>query len=235
MKNLLYTSLLFLFFSTTIMAQLQQGSLFLSGRLSIQSINQDGGLMPGSAPFLSFNPEVSSTGVEVAPSLGYLFSGNLAGGLELSYAYTSTSLEQSPASSFFPQTQESSLRLFSVRPFLRYYKSFSDKLGLQLDIFGGLGFGSASADRIVDINGNVTELKEDISSFELGLSPGIYYFISPRFMIDASIGGIGYESEKAKPEGPGLANRQNSRFYTFVDSGIGLRVGVNLFFHSARN
>ena len=74
-------------------------------------------------------------------------------------------------------------------------------------------------------------MTEDISSFELGLSPGLYYFLSPRFMIDASIGGIGYESNKATPDVPGAVSRRSSRFSTFLDSGLGLRLGVNFFFH----
>lgn len=231
MKNLLYTHLLFLIISTTTHAQLQEGSFFLSGQLGVQSVNQDGGALLISTPFLVLGPDVSSTIVEVAPSLGYLFAANLAGGLELSYAYTSTKQKQPPASSFFPQTQESTLRLFTFRPFMRYYKGFGDKLGFQLDIFGGLGFGKSTDDRLV--NGALEKVKENVSSFELGLNPGLYYFISPRFMVDASVGGIGYESEKATPDAPGAVSRQSNRFYTFVDSGIGLRVGVNLFFHPA--
>ncbi|MCB9289599.1 MAG: outer membrane beta-barrel protein [Lewinellaceae bacterium] len=232
MKNFLYTTIFLFTFSTTY-AQLQQGSFFLSGRLEVQAINQDGGAVFSSSPLMVTGASISSTRVEIAPSIGYLFAGNLAGGLELSYSHSSTTVEQPSFSSIFPQTQESSLNLFTVRPYMRYYKNLGDKFGFQLDIFGGLGFGKSTADRLA--NSSLQKQKENISSFELGLSPGLYYFISPRFMIDASIGGIGYESEKASPADPaGAPSRQSSRFYTFLDSGVGLRVGVNLFFYPGR-
>ena len=100
-----------------------------------------------------------------------------------------------------------------------------------------LGFATASQMMGLFMNNMNTFMelaeKEDLSSFELGLAPGLYYFISPRFMIDASIGGIGYESEKSTVKEPGAGSRQDNRFYTFLSSGIGLRLGVNLFFHPA--
>lgn len=229
MKNFVYTSLFLLIFSTAATAQLQQGRLFLSGRISVQAVNQDGGLILSTTPFLNTTQNVTATSVEVAPSLGFLFAGNLAGGLELGYSFSSTTLEQPPTSSFFPRTQESRLWIFSVRPFMRYYRGLGEKAGFQLDIYGGIGFGKSIADRLAITT--VEEVTEDISSFELGLSPGLYYFLSPRFMIDASIGGIGYESNKATPDVPGAVSRRSSRFSTFLDSGLGLRLGVNFFFH----
>ncbi|MCB0563526.1 MAG: outer membrane beta-barrel protein [Phaeodactylibacter sp.] len=232
MKNFLYTSLFFILYPVFTMAQLQPGSLFLSGRLSIAANNQNGGQVFSSSPLFTSGSDISATTVEIAPSLAYLFSGNLAAGLELSYENSSTKVEQLPSSSIFIPDQENSLRLFTVRPFVRYYKPFNEKLGFQLDIFGGLGFGQSTSGRLM--NNTIVEVKEDLSSFELGLSPGLYYFISPRFMIDATIGGIGYESQKATVVEPGAGSRESNRFYTFLESGIGLSIGVNLFFLSAR-
>ena len=197
MKNFFYTSLLFFLFSASCLAQLRPGSLFVSGSLSIVANNQNGGQVFNSSPLFLSSSDVSATMVEVAPSLGFLISGNLAAGLELSYVHSSSKVEQSPTSSFFIPGQESSLRLFTVRPFVRYYKPFGERLGFQLDIFGGLGFGQSISDRLV--NSTIVEVKEDLSIFELGLSPGLYYFISPRFMIDASIGGIGVLSQRSTP------------------------------------
>ena len=231
MKDFWYPLLLLFLCSTSCLGQLQPGSLFLSGSLSIQAINQNSGEVFTSMPLSISGADVSSTSVEIAPSLGYLFSGNLAAGLELSYTNSSTTVEQAPSFTFFLPGQEIRLHLFTIRPFVRYYKPFNEKLGFQLDIFGGLGFGESKSNRLT--NNNIVEITEDLSSFELGLAPGLYYFISPRFMIDASIGGIGYESEKSSVKEPGAGSRQDNRFYTFLSSSIGLRLGVNLFFHPA--
>ena len=73
----------------------------LSGSLSIHTINQNSGEVFTSMPLSISGADVSSTSVEIAPSLGYLFSGNLAAGLEVSYTNSSTTVEQAPSFTFF--------------------------------------------------------------------------------------------------------------------------------------
>jgi hypothetical protein len=142
----------------------------------------------GSVSFGSGN--VGSTGEKTnnftfSPSVGYFATEKIAIGVGLNIG-TSTS----EVSSVSTKTNN-----FGINAFGRYYFTPASKFSL----FGhaSVGFGSAKVDSF------------KTNSFNLGIAPGINYFLSENFALETTWGVLSYNSEKADVDGAKAANNFN--------------------------
>lgn len=145
-----------------------------------ESNSTDGGFAKGDL-FLtgSFGISSEKTGDDksnsftVAPSLGYFVSDKIAIGGRISY--TSEKAESENV-----DTQD--LTALGISGFARYYWTPANKFSI---------FGEAEVS-YVSAENNLTNVKG--SGFGLGIAPGVSYFLSSNFAIEASWGLLGYNT-----------------------------------------
>ncbi|WP_347065984.1 outer membrane beta-barrel protein [Flavobacterium sp. WV_118_3] len=126
-----------------------------------------------------------STGFEVAPKVGYFVTNNIAVGAKLGYESIKT--ENAIATTADENT-------FKVGVFGRYYTTPSSKFSL----FGELGAEYwTGKDKIADVKEN---------TFDIAFRPGISYFVSNNFALEATVGKLGYNSAKLDVDGAEARN-----------------------------
>ena len=134
------------------------------------------------------------------PSVGYMVTENIGVGINLG-------LSQSKFTNFDINGNESDVTTTtsnSVGLFGRYYAYHVDDFAFfgQLDV--AFGFGKRKYEDKSDANNN---FENDLSSFGLGISPGIQYWFSPAWSVTAQVGLLGFGSETEKD---GAGNEQKS-------------------------
>jgi hypothetical protein len=156
-----------------------------------------------------------------APGFGYFVSSNLALGLNVDYGFEREQLA-------FGSSKETDTR-HTLRPqlFLRYYRPFNPDFGLWLDFYGGASIGQSK-------NVETDPFSEDISQinslgFDLGVRPGLYYFVARRWALEASIGGFSYSRVRDKVKDSNRDPVIRGGFSAFLDGGLGLRLGLSWF------
>jgi len=146
------------------------GDVFLSGAVGFTSD--------------SFGDSKSNT-FTVAPKAGFFVSDNIAVGVAFRYRGETDETEYTAGDLTITIEEESST--LSVGAFARYYATPAS----DFSFFGELGFNYNTT------NSNDGEvLSEDVkfNGFDITLSPGVSYFISEHFVLEASIGALSYET-----------------------------------------
>lgn len=118
-----------------------------------------------------------STVFEIAPAVGYFVSENIALGLQLGYQ---SAKSETP-------TGESEANTLAVGAFGRYYFMPASRFSL----LGQLGVQYQSTDY---------DVYKD-SGFGVALAPGISYFVSEHFALEATFGILGYSTSKPDFDG----------------------------------
>jgi hypothetical protein len=215
-KHILIGMALYLGFGAVGLAQFQPGDLFLRGSLGAQLLDSE---------LADFDLEVKTFNLTAAPGFGYFLSSNLALGLNVDYSF-----EREQRS--FDKSKDTDTR-HTLRPqlFLRYYRPFNSDFGLWLDFYGGASIGQSK-------NVETDPLGEDIRQInslglDLGIRPGLYYFVARRWALEASIGGVSYSRVRDKVKDSNGNPVTRGDFSAFLDGGLGLRLGVSFFLNRA--
>jgi outer membrane protein len=115
----------------------------------------------------------------IMPRVGYFVSENIALGLGLGYSSSSVQVNEG--------ADKDKVNTIGVQAFGRYYFTPAS----QFSVFGQLSVEYASADfDPVKVNG-----------FGVGLAPGVNYFLSKNFALEASWGVLSYASAKSDVDG----------------------------------
>lgn len=132
-----------------------------------------------------------TTGFEVAPSVGYFLTENVAVGVRLGF----TSDKQEDV-----LVDEIKRTTFSVGAFGRYYFTPASKFSM----FGELGvnYGNTKVEQ------GPGEYKEN--GFGVQVAPGVSYFIANNFALEATFGVLGYNS--VDPDVDGAEKTNSFRF-----------------------
>ncbi|WP_284651313.1 outer membrane beta-barrel protein [Flavobacterium terrisoli] len=133
----------------------------------------------------SSQDEDKSTSFEIEPKVGFFVTPNIALGAKLGY-------ESYKAEDAFGDTDDENT--LSIGVFGRYYATPSN----QFSIFGQLGFDYMST------NDKMSEVKTN--GFGLAFKPGISYFVSDAFAIEATFGELSYTSVKDDTDGAEAKN-----------------------------
>jgi opacity protein-like surface antigen len=165
-----------------------KGNLFISGSVGVTSEKTG---------------DVKSTGFNFSPKAGYFVSNNIAVGVALGFDSTK---DDNGVNTIVKDNN------FSVGAFGRYYFTPSS----QFSVFGQLGFDVNSTKSTTDVTvANVTTSTESkANGFGVALAPGVSYFLSNHFAIEASWGVLNFNSNK-----PDVANADTT---TNVDFGLNL-------------
>ncbi len=132
--------------------------------------------------------DLSSNVFNIAPKVGFFVSENIAVGAQIGY----TSYKNENDGTDVLDTNE-----FSAGVFGRYYFTPMS----QFSVFAELG---------VDLNSGKDKLNDSkYNGFGLDFAPGISYFVSNNFAIEASIGVLGYSTSKPDFDGADSTNNFN--------------------------
>jgi len=151
-----------------------KGDMFLSGSLGFSS-DKDG--------------ELKSNSFTVAPRAGYFVSDNIAIGLEL--GFSGSTFEEFDGFDFYDRK----VNTFGIGAFGRYYFSPEG----NFSFFGQLGAGYVSSQVKFEgfdngFGGDTTFEQPKVSGFTVALAPGLSYFVSESFALEATFGVLGYTS-----------------------------------------
>ncbi|WP_300569030.1 outer membrane beta-barrel protein [Flavobacterium sp.] len=164
-------------------------ALFAFGFANAQESTSAAGFSKGDV-FVSGGVGISSTktgdaktnGFNFSPKAGYFVTENIAVGLALGFASTKDE----------DDTKDTN---FSAGAFGRYYFTPSS----QFSVFGQLGVNMNNTKHEEVIGGTTFEAKAN--GFDVKLAPGISYFVSDHFAIEATFGALGYETSKPDADG----------------------------------
>jgi outer membrane protein len=171
MKRAIFVSVILCLFLHSY-AQPAAGKIFAGGNISVQtSTNKDknGGTTEVNNKTFSYS---------VGPFAGYFLSDKIAVGLGLDIGgYVNK----------YPNSFNDKSTSFGVgiNPFARYYL-LGENMGLFLEADITAGFGKNKM-----FAGDVSTSR-NYNSFGTSVTPGFYYYISPKLAVEATIGSIGY-------------------------------------------
>ena len=117
------------------------------------------------------------------PKIGFFVADNIAIGAMIGYEGTTDEAD------FGGVTVEENLNTFSIGGFARYYATPAS----DFSFFGELGVNYMTTTEEDNVPGS-TEFKEN--GFGIAVSPGVSYFISDNFALEASIGALEYRTMK---------------------------------------
>jgi outer membrane protein W len=138
------------------------------------------------------------SGVLFAPKAGYFVTENIAVGLGLGIQ---SSKDDNGVNTLVKNNE------FAVGAFGRYY--FTP--GSQFSVFGQLGFDITSSKNTREVTtGPITTTTESKSNgFNVALAPGVNYFLSKHFALEATWGILSYKTDKPDVAGADATNTFN--------------------------
>ena len=148
-------------------AQFSKGSINVSGDVGFHSYNDK-------------NIDSTSNGYHFSPSVSYFVTSNIAVGAKLSIGGGSQETKTGSTTT----TNKMSETGFGV--FGRYYFTPANKFSLFANL--GVDYNTTKPNTSVDAKYN---------TLAIGLAPGLNYFVSDHFAIEASYGRLGYSSTKS--------------------------------------
>lgn len=133
--------------------------------------------------------DVKANTFTFSPKAGYFVTENIAVGIALGLE---SSKDEEPGT-------EDKTNTFSVGAFGRYYFTPASKFS----VFGQLGFNvnNTKVEHTEEIAGVSVSTEAKSNGFDLGLAPGVSYFVSNNFAIEATFGKLGYETTKPDADG----------------------------------
>ncbi len=159
MRTKLFTSVILLFFSTTLLfgQNLDQGNFILGSTIGFSASDSKVTMQSTSANDESNGP--SSLQVSIAPKIGYFLQDNLALGIGMDFTHSSLKEPN------IDRTNDSDL-LFG--PFVRYYFPLMLEDDMAFFAETNFGFGSSSDDQFIG------DTKQSINTniFAMGIGPG---------------------------------------------------------------
>lgn len=162
------------------------------------------------------------TTINIHPSIGYFFTEKMAAGLRLGYSKSSS--KKGTGSSEL----KSSTTGLDVELFGRYASSCgSENFGFYTE----LNFGFASIKGKEEL-GSVSIDMNPITSFNIGIQPGVMYFPSPKYGFEASLGNIFGVKSVTEKDADNKNNKETSTTMNILDfSTMGLQIGFNYYFN----
>jgi len=178
-------------------AQIQKGTGYLSGTINYTQQEDK-------------NIDLTEKNFKVIPTAGLFVAPNLAVGAGLGYINRRTehNYDSSYGSfiNFFDYTGKTNA--LAVAPFIRKYWNLSDKLYFfgQLEI--PMEFGKINQDAIVTtmdgtsgvISVQTLSVERKYTSVGVNVKPGLDYFLSKNWSVEATVGEFGYRNFKYKNE-----------------------------------
>ena len=188
MKKLFIT----LSFSVSVLlanAQIQKGTTFIGGNagfLTAGGETKSGGVSVD---------DPTSTNFSIAPTGGFYVTDKIAITAGIGFDFASTKTESGN------NETKSTTNLFSVIPGARYNMPITEKFGAFVQGSAQIGFGGGTNSNTV--GGVETSVDQKEFKLDIGIAPGILYFVKNNLAIEASYGRLGYNTTKSTVEATG--------------------------------
>lgn len=186
-----------LFIGALAQAQIQKGDIQLGGTVSFNS-NELG--------------DLDNESFSILPQAGLFVSDLTSIGVIIGYNSNSNTVFDQGTGNL----EDVKNNLFVFGAYARFHKSVVDNLYLFLQ--PALRFGTGENEFAAPAVG-------DINSFNIGLSPGITYFLSPKFAIEMNLGGVSYNRNTFDVNG----NETTSNNFNFNLDLASLGLGLNFY------
>jgi len=135
--------------------------------------------------------DAKNNSFDISPRAAYFVTENIAVGVKLGY----TSEKDEPNA-----LTETKVDKFTVGAFGRYYFTPASKFSM----FGQLGFDYNNSKVTNTVGGVSTEGK--VNGFDVALAPGVSYFVSKNFALEATFGELAYKTSKPDADGAESTN-----------------------------
>ncbi len=220
-------------------AQIESGKLFVGGSVGFGNTGGSSDNISGGTTSTTENTKTMS--FNLIPRIGFMVTENIGAGLGIGYSFYKTTTPNGLGSGtqVFDQIEKDGA--FIISPFVRYYKSVSDKFYLFGQFSLPIRMGSHhelklndKADGVED-NDNI----DKYSSFGFGLALGADYFISDNIALEAGFNlfNISYNSSTRtytdKDGKNGAVNHSSSFNFDFDTSNVfntsSISVGIKIF------
>jgi hypothetical protein len=187
MKKLLLTAIAVFAFS---FANAQE-----SAESSAEGFSKGDVMLSGSINFGTRSQgDIKNNGFEISPKVGYFITDHIVGGISLGYA--------SAKSEAGPLNPTQKINTLSYGVFGRYYTTPAK----QFSFFGEINANAFSSKNKTTNDFPNPSLENKMTGFQVGISPGISYFVSKHLALETSIGLLQYSNEN--PDG--TADSRNS-------------------------
>ncbi|MFY7813778.1 MAG: outer membrane beta-barrel protein [Chryseobacterium taeanense] len=196
-KILLATAVSFFGLSS---AQIKTGTVYLSGQVGYSQEKDN-------------NTDSKDQNFTAVPTVGIFIAPNLAIGTGIGYIGSrSDHKDITNVGGTGIETVQTIIKAnaFTAKPFIRKYWTLSDKLYIFGQLEVPIEIGKRTADlqlNYFDINGYTyyqsMNIEQKYTSFGVNVKPGLDYFISKNWTIEATIGEFGYKNTKIKDQDKG--------------------------------
>lgn len=163
-----------------------QGDVFLSGSAGFSSTKT------GDQEHNVFN---------IVPRAGYFVNNNIAIGLQVGYS-------KDAATNVGPVTGElldTDMTTIEVGAFGRYYFTPANNFSLFVDL--SVSYGTVKREQDAVAGDDIITVEDKFNGFFAGFAPGVNYFISDHFALEATFGLINYST--IKPDADGAESTDN--------------------------
>ena len=177
-------------------AQIAKGTSYLSGQVGYYHSEKN-----------EFETTRKDDVIRILPTAGYFVTTNLAVGLSLGYKSAVTKYKVGNAAISNVVEIKDTDNAFVVAPFVRKYWTLSDKLYIFGQLQIPLEFGKEKVDFNSEGNGGDPILsapftqKNNYTNIGVNIKPGLDYFITKNWSIEATIGEFGYNTYKRDIDG----------------------------------
>lgn len=205
MKRSLLIIAVFVISTSSLKAQIQKGDWLLGATMGYSNGNN-------SQQYSNMTHSSSSSNTNVSPRIGLAIGKNSVIGLKAGFS----------TGNYNSDNYSSSSTNFSCNLFWRKYTSIKNKLGWYSEFGGGILWGKTKSSS-PSIN------KQKITSYSIGFTPGLYYEITPKILLNADFGGISFVHSHAKNvngnPSSGRANNFDLSFLNHFTFGVDFILG----------
>ncbi|MCE4064848.1 porin family protein [Chryseobacterium gleum] len=182
-------------------AQITKGTSYLSGQVEYYHNEKN-----------EFEAKTKDDVIRILPTAGYFVDHNLAIGLGVGYKSAVTKYTVSGFGFLNTIEIKNTDNAFVVAPFVRKYWTLSDKLYIFGQLQVPLEFGNEKLDFNSEGDGGDPILsapfteKNNYTNIGVNIKPGLDYFLTKNWSIEATIGEFGYNTYKKDMEGAKRTN-----------------------------
>jgi len=165
-------------------------------------VNQGGLLFGGTFGFTGSSSKFTSssstfdgpktTNLNITPIAGYVLNRMLILGLSLGYISTVTKTIDQDLNGDDIELKDKTGQ-FVIRPGIAFYNQLIRNLYFVSTFYFGMGFGSAT-NEFYDSSNGISSSKDNLSSFQIGVTASLVYFIAASWAMTMSYGNLYYNT-----------------------------------------
>ncbi len=200
---------------------IEKGTWNATGSLSLSfgSNDSESASLSGSGDFNSFS---------FSPSFGYALNNNFVVGLGLGYG-TSSGESNNVDNDGLINEFESEGSGYSIFPYARKFFGVSKNFAFFVQGEARYTNGSNEVTRILDETTTFNS-DSDSESWFFGIRPGLTYFVSKSFALEANLGALGYSTSNSEENSDGGTSENDSRRFDFELNPANVFFGLSYYF-----